>query len=159
MATITSTVTVNAAFLQEIKQDNQELSRLRVDLVDIVSGPRLMRIERRQLIQLMADLRDQLAMHFSLEEAYGYFDDPISVAPRLSMQADSLRHQHAALYVEISDIAEELERLLRHSNFPLPDFQRLINRFRCFEETLSEHEEREGELISQAFDEDLGTGD
>ena len=33
-----------------------------------------MRIPPRRFAVLLAELRDQLAMHFSLEEAYGYFD-------------------------------------------------------------------------------------
>ena len=88
MVTAQRTLTINAAFLQEIKEDNRELRQLLDDCAALLSRPHQAGVELRRVSQLFGKLRDQLAMHFSLEEAYGYFDDAIDVAPRLSRQAE-----------------------------------------------------------------------
>src|SRR5262245_61954266 len=91
--TTTGTVTVNAAFLQEIKEVNQELWSLLADLRHRCQRP-IAPGHCRLLIDKLCQLRDQLALHFSLEEAYGYFEDPVEVAPQLSRQAEMLRSEH-----------------------------------------------------------------
>jgi len=113
MTVMTRTVTVNAAFLQEIKEDNQELWSLleRLQITLLTEWPP--RVSRRQLHDALACLRDQLAMHFALEEAYGYFEDAIEVAPRFSIKADRLRGEHDDFYVEMCDIVDHAEQLLQ----------------------------------------------
>jgi hypothetical protein len=158
MAVITRTVTVNAAFLQEIKDDAEELrslfGRLEVCLLD--ESPPCM--SRRQLFTALSALRDQLAMHFALEEAYGYFEDAIDVAPRLSMKADRLRGEHDALYNDICEMVDQAERLL-HRELPASRVGQVVRRFGDFLETFQEHESAENHLIQQAFNEDLGGWD
>ena len=101
VVTSTGTVTVNAAFLQEIKEVNQELWSLLAELRHRCQRP-IAPGHCRQLIDKISLLRDQLALHFSLEEAYGYFDDPVDVAPQLSRQAEHLRSEHRELYQDFN---------------------------------------------------------
>ena len=83
MAIVSKTVTVNAAFLLEIKEDDRRLRCLLGELLSAFGAPSGRVASPSRLAELLVAVRDQLAMHFSLEEAYGYFDDPVSVAPRL----------------------------------------------------------------------------
>ena len=76
IATATSTVTVNAAFFQEIKEVNQELWQTLAQVRDVCQRPQVAQVDAHRFATLLGELRDQLAMHFALEEAYGYFDDP-----------------------------------------------------------------------------------
>ncbi|MCL6481793.1 MAG: hypothetical protein K6U02_08700 [Firmicutes bacterium] len=71
MATVvqTGTVTINAAFLQEIKEVNQDLWALLAELRHRCQRP-LAPGACRWLLDRLCQLRDQLALHFSLEEAY-----------------------------------------------------------------------------------------
>ncbi len=158
MTIVTGTVTVNAAFLQELKEDNRELRGLLEQAAAFLESWRDDRATLRRLDELLADLRDQLAMHFSLEEAFGYFEDALEVAPRLCELADTLRAEHGVLFDEICTLAEEAEQLfyrettartIRHIVFAFADFQ---HRF-------SHHESRENELILQALHDDIGVGD
>lgn len=150
--------TVNAAFFREIKEDDVRLKELLHELADqweLVMPP------GRQLpilISLVEALRDQIAMHFALEEAYGYFDDAIEAAPQLSSPAESLRGEHIALYEQIRDLADRADDLRRT---PAPDvaFQEISVRIKAFCDQLCEHEQRENELILEAFDRDVGVGD
>jgi hypothetical protein len=110
------------------------------------------------LIDRVGQLRDQLALHFYLEEAYGYFDDPLDVAPQLSRQADKLRREHKELYLDFCDLVERAERMFYDEQCAAlalwlgPQFLELDARLRS-------HEERENALICEAYDGDLGVGD
>ena len=79
MALATHTVSINPAFLQEIKDDHHELRQLMHHVSAMLSRPSWMRLEYDRLVELLTKLRDQLAMHFSLEEAYGYFEDALNI--------------------------------------------------------------------------------
>jgi hypothetical protein len=152
------TITVNAAFLQEVKDDNHFLRSLmemarRALLDDLPSHH-----SPREFADLLCQLRDQLAMHFALEEAFGYFEDALDVAPQLSRQADLLRAQHQVLYVAICEIAEEAEQLLYHET-PVDLRAEMRDRFAGFYEEFQDHEACENALILEAFDDDIGVGD
>ena len=102
--------TPNVAFLQEIKEDNQRLRDLLRDAAQILSLPR--HVRKLDLVKLLRELCDQLAMHFALENALGYLDDALEIAPRLSRRAKALRNEHDALFADFCEIVDEAEGLL-----------------------------------------------
>ena len=154
---MTRTVTVNAAFLQEIKEVNTEFWHRLEELRHRCQRP-IAPANCRHLVERLSQLRDQLALHFALEEAYGYFDDPVDVAPRLSYAAENLRSEHRSLYLDLTNIVERAERLIHSEQLATlalwfgPEFLE-------FDLALRDHESRENELIYEAFDTDIGTGD
>ena len=154
----TSTVTINAAFLQEIKKVNEELWKLLDEVKRLCSDAQHVQHQARRVADMLAELRDQLAMHFALEEAYGYFDDPLHVAPRLNVLASTLRDEHQVLYASVRDLADEMDELHRsggHSH----SGARVVERFREYYDRFQQHENRENELILDAYDSDIGVGD
>ena len=100
----TGMLTVNAAFLQDLKDDNVHLRELLATVNDVLSHVSYRSIHAGAFAELLSRLRDQLATHFALEECFGYFDDAVEVAPRFSTQADILQAQHASLFSEICEI-------------------------------------------------------
>jgi hypothetical protein len=158
MALVTSTVSINPAFLQEIKEDHHELRQLMHHAAAMLNRPRWMRVEYDRLFELFEKLRDQLAMHFALEEAYGYFEDSIREAPRLSRRAEELRSEHAQLFTNLCRLTESAEQLRYHEAAVEAlatlscDFSRFVTRFH-------DHELRESDLILEALNEELGAGD
>ena len=156
MFTCTGTLTLNAAFLQEIKEDNQHLRAL-VDRTAAMLSPEIVRVRLRILAETIGELRDQLATHFSLEEFFGYFDDAMDAAPWLSSQAEILRVQHETLFTEICDVVEDVEKLLYGESFRGLDA--IKKSFSAFYTKLQDHEHCENELIMQALYEDIGVGD
>lgn len=159
MLSTTATVTINAAFFQEIKDDNRELAERLQELESLCSLPRPVRVSRTRLASQVAHLRDRLALHFALEEAYGYFDDPLAVAPRLCLEADALRSEHEVLFRRLCRLSDEAEELVARSTWELRAQRRLMDRLRRFCQSLHRHESRENELISAAFNVDIGGGD
>jgi hypothetical protein len=158
MLIATRTVTVNAAFLQEIKQDNIELRELlnEVSVRLLRLRPRL--ADSRNMVEMLTRLRDQLAIHFALEEAFGYFENAVEVAPRLSERADALRDEHDLFFRDICGICEQAEQLLYHE-VSSRNLRQVASRYADFYDALQQHENREVELIMEAFDDDIGVGD
>ena len=158
MSIVTGTVTVNAAFLQEIKEDNRELRRLLGEASGFASQSFDDRRSLKQWAKVLGGLRDQLALHFSLEEAYGYFDDAVNVAPRLSTRADALRGEHELLFKDICALVEQAEQLLYRESAAVAAGQ-MVQKFLAFRHRFQDHETREDELILQSLDDDIGVGD
>jgi predicted ATPase len=155
MRNATHTVTLNAAFLQEIKDDDEQLKTLLQQAREMCESDLLTSVPASRFASLLAELREQLAMHFALEEAYGYFDDPVSVAPHLSEQVESLRLQHSQLYEEISRLAETSRDISRRNSDPR-GVRQVADCFLAFDSRLQDHEEAENKLIMQAYTVDIG---
>jgi len=158
MSSTTRTVALNAAFLQEIKEDNIELRRLLTEAGQLFDEVSLPLTPFKTVVDLLSELRDQLAMHFSLEEAYGYFDDAVNVAPRLSDVAAQLREDHEQLFNYVCDLVEQAERLL-YQESTASAVQTIAQQFLAFRHRFQDHEYREDELILQSLDDDIGVGD
>ncbi|QDT13796.1 hemerythrin domain-containing protein [Planctomycetes bacterium K23_9] len=151
----TKQVTVNAAFLKEIKEDNRHLKQLWDQVIPLVEQPERAGNHWAELIELFAELRDQLALHFSLEEAYGYFDDAVDIAPQLSTMAHCLRAEHSKLFSEVRDLADAAMDAKADVEDEVSKVVRLFGKFR---RRFEQHEEAELNLILRAT-EDIGGGD
>ena len=159
MAIRTTTVTINAAFLREIKEDNQRLKELLAELRQVLGEPGMPDlVSRHTLIEKLGDLRDQLATHFALEEAFGYFDEPLIAAPQLAERAEELRQEHAHLFVWFCRLVDEAEDEYLRAPHDVA-FRRIAARFREFDAEFQTHEQAENELILEAFNADIGVGD
>ena len=158
MQILTTGLSVNAAFLQEIKEDNQELRLLfrQVSRHLYKISERL--LYRRELFELAVRLRDQLAMHFALEEAFGYFNDAIDTAPHLSEKAEELKADHSRLFVKICHICDAAETVL-HAPGSMSEVAAVADLFDVFAGRFHDHEARENQLILEAFDDDIGCCD
>jgi hypothetical protein len=158
MAIVARTVSINPAFLQEIKDDHHELRQLLHHTGAMLNRPSWMPAELDELYELFEKLRDQLAMHFALEEAYGYFEDAVTVAPHLCRRAERLRGQHDELYSELCGLADRVETLV-YDKPPESALDDVAANFRRFCERLQQHELDERAMILAALDDDLGAGD
>lgn len=156
MITETNTLTLNAAFLQEIKEDNYQLRELFRKASHLLSTPR--RVPLSSIVGTLTRLRDQLAMHFALENAYGYLDGAIDLAPRLCQRARLLRAEHEVLYTDFCELSDGAEELL-HQVRQHQQVTRLAVLFFDFQARFQAHEACENELIFEAFDDDVGVGD
>lgn len=154
--TKTRGLTINAAFLKDIKDDNRDLKILLDSILPLAQHHKTATNHWPELICLFADLRDQLALHFSLEEAYGYFDDAVGSAPQLSSSAESLRNQHSQLFERIRDLADSALEVSADSEEKVT---RLLKEYDRFRQSFEEHEEAELKLILDALDDDIGVGD
>jgi hypothetical protein len=158
MLTAQGTLTINAAFLQEIKEENRELRQVLDDCSKAFGDRGAVTPEPKPIVDLLARLRDQLAMHFALEEAYGYFDDAVHVTPQLTDRALKLRGQHGDLFLQLGAIVEQAEQMLyeEEAEHRLGSVARDFHRFRT---RFQEHEARETDLIVEMVNQEIGCGD
>jgi hypothetical protein len=158
MAIALRTISINAAFLQEIKEDHHELRQLMHHVAVMFDHAGPVEFEYARMVEMLGKLRDQLALHFSLEQAFGYFDDAISAAPHLSRRAEQLRAEHGTLFSELGCVVEAAEKLLYHET-PSAALAHVATSYLVFDQHFHDHEARESELILAAFDDDLNGGD
>jgi hypothetical protein len=148
--------TVNAAFFREIKEDHHHLRQILHRLHELASHPPALENHPREFVSLLAELRDQLAFHFALEEAYGYFEDAVNREPRLHAEAGKLRDQHAELYLVAQQLADTTAMDAASGAL---DIQSVSERFLDFDTLLKSHESAELSLILEAINQDIGGGD
>jgi hypothetical protein len=110
MTTSTLAVTINVAFFLEIREENKELDRLISDCRAAAAKIEADSADLRQLMDLLGNLRDNVAMQFALEEAYGYFENPTVRTPDLSANAVLLRDEHWILYSDLTTVIEHVEQ-------------------------------------------------
>ncbi len=160
-----SDLPINPAFLQEIKQDNHDLKRI-VDRLAVTTGSAAIAANHwDELTRLWSELRDQLAMHFGLEEAYGYFDLIVDADRPLMAAAEELKSQHAELFEQVRHLVDATARTSKGDpavEGSVPEVttaqEKLLRRYRRWLQDFKSHEEAELELILTAIDEDLGVG-
>jgi hemerythrin-like domain-containing protein len=147
---------VNAAFLQEIKEDHQQLQKLLSDIEHLLENRVSLNNHPRNFLVLLDELVDQIGLHFTLEEAYGYFEVALDEAPRFHEPALKLRDQHRELYVMLQKIAESAATACEAAE---PQLNPVADQFTAFHTALKAHESAELNLILEAMNRDMGFGD
>lgn len=156
MADTNRRLDVNAAFLKDIKDDNRHLKELLDKIAPMLKHPNVATNHWTEVTSLVGELRDQLAFHFSLEEAYGYFDSALEAEPQRSAEAESLRAEHTGLFAKIRDLADLAAEMPVDSPVKVEGF---INAYASFFVDFANHEEAELKLILATLDDDIGVGD
>jgi hypothetical protein len=142
-------ITVNAAFMHEIKEASGELWQILGELTNLCSHPLSTRLHPQRAVELLQQLQDQLGLYFTLEEYYGYFESPAFVDPRFSERASALRAQHQSMYLDICAIVDRAERLLDQRRFASLTHHIAV-RVDSFYEQLKAHEAAEQNLLQSA---------
>jgi len=143
---VVATTMVNAAFLQEVKDSNLQFWQNVHDfrrLLNSGAGP----IEHAsKLVKLLGELRDSMAIEFSLEETYGYIDGSYSVHSVSAAKAGIAKRQHRELYLSLHEISETAEEA-QYRGTIAEDFPHLVSVCQEFLALLETHETHESELI------------
>jgi cysteinyl-tRNA synthetase len=152
MATLTTTDfqgMVNAAFLQEVKESNPHLWSVLHDLRRI-RNRRYSRIRKaREFAKLLEELRDDLALEFSLEETYGFVGG-IAPSEKMCREARTAREQHRELYLHLLEICESVEEC-QYRGTIARDLEKLLDEFDGFDTALRAHEKLEADMIRSSL--------
>jgi len=159
---------VNAAFLQEIKDSNTPLWHQVHDLRTCCEanecGDQSAYQTMKGLVAGLSDLRDLLALQFSLEESYGFVrvgSLPPGASRRVDERAiqDARRaiDQHRRLYLQVADLVEAGEEL-QYRGCQRDGLQPFIGRLEVLLRELTAHERLEAELIGATRPELAGGG-
>ena len=145
--------TINAAFFQEIKDDHQQLQEMLSNLRSLSAHRPALPNHACAFADKLFSLCDQLALHFSLEEAYGYIEDIIESTPHLHVRTGLLRDEHTKLFVMVRDLADRAAS--RHKG-ATEELLQLADQFDEFDNALKIHEAAEVKLILNAMNQDEG---
>ncbi len=148
--------TINVAFLQEIKED-YEFRQLLNNIQQHLSAPT--ELPARQASELLGQLRDELETYFALEEFYGYFQHSAETNPSVCNQAGILKTEHETLFLQLNQLVEMSEQIVYHECSPKITVKQLSASLDEFCKCLSQHEEKEMELMMRMCNEDIGVGD
>ncbi len=96
-----------------------------------------------------------LEAHFHKEDKGGFFAEITSQAPRLSDRAEQVSHEHEGLLASFAKFAQHAGMGDGGSQW----WEQLDTEFHNVSKQLMEHEHREQDLLQQAFNEDIGSGD
>lgn len=149
-------MTINVAFLEEIKSDFDFRTTLNKVYQQVNQRPDA---SPQKIAQWLGTLRDQLETYFALEEFYGYFqqDDVTNIG--VSRKAAKTTAEHETLFLQLNDVVDLAEQIVYHQCTDDFSIDQVRDHFHQFCEALADHELAEMELIMQMFNEDLGVGD
>ena len=149
MSVTTSSVTitmVNAAFLQEVKDSNLQFWQNVHDFKRLLNQNAELFEQSAKLVRLLSELRDSMALEFSLEETYGYIEGICGGKTVSSRKADEAKRQHRDLYLQLHEISESAEEA-QYRGTIVQDFAALVTMCKEFLTALEAHEKHESELI------------
>ena len=160
-------VTINVAFLQEIKSDfgfrdllNDVYHQLKPDMPTAVfddeSGGR---VSPRVAAEMLGELRDGLETYFALEEFYGYFQQAAVQNPCVSQKASDLQSEHETLFLKLNQIVELAQQIVYREAGPETTLDDVAEELESFCIQLAHHEQAEMDLMMRLCNEDLGVGD
>lgn len=109
----------------------------------------------QELVAALHQLLELIESCFSLEENYGYFEDPALVGGSYGDRVSEMQEEHQALAAELSWLCEDASRLLRSGGLPYCA-DAIMARFYAFCDQLVAHQLREKVLISDALSIDIG---
>jgi iron-sulfur cluster repair protein YtfE (RIC family) len=149
-------VTINVAFLQEIKEDfefRQLLNRVQ-EKMNSAELPK-----PREASEMLHELRDELETYFTLEECYGYFQQAAVSNPAVSIKAADLQSDHERLFLQFNAIVEMSEQIVYRECSDEITVANLSADLAAFCTKLTAHEQNEMELMMRMCNEDIGVGD
>jgi hypothetical protein len=139
-------VTINAAFLQEVKEANSQvwdtLFQLRIgSQVDCPSEEKI-----HWWVHKLTEFRKQLSVEFALEETYGYLSRVVRQHISIGVDPAEPLKQHKDLYLQLIDLCEQVEQA-QYSGTVIRDFKIHVAAFLEFDVMLAEHEKIESQMI------------
>lgn len=139
-------VTINSAFLQEVKEDNSQVWESRHSLRELgqkcLLEPSLIHL----WVQSLTEFRKLLSVEFTLEETYGYVTRATNQHISVGVDPAVTLKQHKELYLHLLDVCEQVEES-QYVGTIQRDFSRHLASFQEFDAFLSQHEQHESEMI------------
>lgn len=144
------TTIVNAAFLQEVKDSNVRLWSVLHELRELRVGNAELRTLAHDMVELMSELRDSIALEFSLEETYGFIEGASRIGGLGMPDARMSKIQHRELYLQLNELCEQVEEA-QYRGTIARDLPIYLDSFQRFDLAMRAHEEFESELIRCAL--------
>lgn len=147
----------NAAFLHDIKEDEKEVAEVMNAVTQRLAADYLNRFATAQLLDQLERLCEIMEHRSRLEDAIGYMDEVVRIAPGLSDRATVLMQEHRPLWIQLRRVCELAIHLLRQSDATERTLGQVRDAFGSFRDQYNAHEAREAELIIDLMYFDIGS--
>ena len=139
-------------FFEQVRREHDRLRELLGSMHRVLAD----RHEGGDEVAAMFDsLCQRLDSHFHTEDEGELFEQIIDHAPHLADRANATRAAHDGLLNRIQEIAEQAHAKTGSDQW----WQQLSEEFQHFGTELMQHENQEGELIQEAYGDDIGSKD
>jgi len=105
-----------------------------------------------QVCEMLAQLRHNLADHFSQEDDCGFMEEAVARLPRLGSCVLMLEKQHPEFLSEL----DHLILSVKAEQMTAEAWGRRADEFARFAQALFEHEDIENQILQEGFNDDLG---
>ncbi|MCL6502720.1 MAG: hemerythrin domain-containing protein [Pirellulales bacterium] len=146
------------AYIEGVRADHLELRAMVREIEKLLAAAQAARwatVEVQALLAAVEDLDRHLREHFAEEEAGGYMEEALAIAPRFGPQAQRLVNEHPVMLQQMAQILDMARRCVTQSQVG-PELSRLLREFFT---TLRAHDAAENRIIQEAFNTDLGLND
>lgn len=150
-------VTLNVAFMQEIKEDSVQFREVLAQTADQLNASPL--VAPKVMVDSLIRLQDELETHFALEEFYGYFQNALVTNPSIGPCAEKIRSEHRDLFLQLNGIVDLAEQVLYHECALELTRESIAEKFTEFQVALDRHEQAEMDLMMRLCNEEIGVGD
>lgn len=146
------------AYIEGVRADHQELRNLVRGIerqLNAAEAAGWAKNEAQVVLTAIDELGRHLREHFAEEEAGGYMEEALALAPRFGPQAERLLKEHPTMLQQVGRLVE-LARCCCEQAQQGPELSRLAREFFA---TLRAHDAAENQIIQEAFNTDLGLND
>jgi len=148
-----ATLRVQHHSLRALIDDTQDVvTEMTRRLVENAPGARL---DVSAACVLLMDLERELTAHHAAEEKHGFLSPALALAPRFHGKAEQLRLEHA----ELSAALRYIVRGALRADTDAAEWRRISAQLADTGTDIRVHEERENELVTGAYLDDVGTAD
>lgn len=144
------TTVVNAAFLQEVKDSNEELWTVLDQIRLIEPAKQENKACCKRLVDCLSELRDCVGLQFSLEETYGFITAACESKAASLLNAEEARQQHRELYLQLHELCEQAEEAQYRGTIGR-DLGNYLEAFERFDACFEAHEQLEADLIQDGL--------
>ena len=148
-------ITINVAFLREIKEDHLPVREQTARIQGLLQQG----ITPREAVELLSDYRDAIETYFALEKCFGYFKNARVNNPLIGNRADELQEEHEKLFYDLNELIELTNQILYRECGPDLSLAEISDLFESFARRFEVHEHNEMELMMRLCNEEIGVGD
>jgi hemerythrin len=146
------------AYVEGVRADHLELRALVRGIEKLLEAAEAAgwgKAEVHELLLAIENLGRHLRQHFAEEEAGGYMEEALALAPRFGPQAQRLVNEHPVMLEQMDHLTELARRCYEQGQAGAE----LCGRLREFFATLRAHDAAENRILQEAFNTDLGLND
>lgn len=140
--------------VENVADCNRQIARAIEEFCSRLEQP-TERVDPQELLPVLDRMLDSLQQQFDLEEEAGYLEDVLEQYPNWYPQIRHLQQEHRLLHEQLRENRERVAQETSSSALSSEARRQLLDWMKTFEA----HQQRENQLIQEAFRLEVGAGE